>query len=64
MAWLAGVVVRDCAPLRACEGRHSSEDQEAAHRLANLGSETTVSIHIYGAAYDRLGEQINQIWAE
>jgi predicted metal-dependent enzyme (double-stranded beta helix superfamily) len=59
-----GVVLRDCLPRRAGDISHSPEDVGAVHRLANLGTETVISIHVYGARYDRLGEQVNTIWAE
>ena len=41
---------------------HSPPDLASAHRMTNLGTEAAVSIHIYGAAYDRLGQDVNHIW--
>ena len=43
---------------------HSSADGQAIHRIANLGTETAVSIHVYGVAFDRLGEGVNRVWAD
>lgn len=42
---------------------HSPADPDVIHRLSNLGTETAVSIHVYGAAFDRLGEEVNHVWA-
>ena len=39
-------------------------DEEHYHRLANLGVETAVSIHVYGVAFDRLGHGLNRIWED
>jgi predicted metal-dependent enzyme (double-stranded beta helix superfamily) len=46
------------------DGGHAPAGPDAVHRLANLGTETAISIHVYGAPYDRLGDQVNQIWAD
>jgi predicted metal-dependent enzyme (double-stranded beta helix superfamily) len=43
---------------------HSPADGEAIHRIANLGTETAVSIHVYGVGFDRLGEGVNRVWAD
>lgn len=42
----------------------SAGDLESAHRIANLGIETAVSIHVYGVPFDRIGDAVNRIWAE
>jgi predicted metal-dependent enzyme (double-stranded beta helix superfamily) len=42
---------------------HGPADPASIHRLANLGTGTAVSIHVYGAAFDRLGEAVNRVWA-
>jgi predicted metal-dependent enzyme (double-stranded beta helix superfamily) len=42
---------------------HSPHDLASAHRIANLGVETAVSLHVYGADYDRLGHDVNHFWA-
>jgi hypothetical protein len=42
---------------------HAPADPAAAiHRLANLGTETAISIHVHGARYDQLGEQVHRVW--
>jgi predicted metal-dependent enzyme (double-stranded beta helix superfamily) len=38
-------------------------EPDAIHRLANLGTETAISIHVYGARFDQLGHAVNRIWA-
>ena len=30
---------------------------------ANLGTETAISIHVYGARFDQLGHAVNRVWA-
>jgi 3-mercaptopropionate dioxygenase len=45
------------------DASHAVAAPDVIHRLANLGTETAVSIHVYGARYDRLGEQVNHVWA-
>lgn len=32
------------------------------HRLANLGTTEAVSIHVYGASFDRFGQDVNHIF--
>lgn len=43
---------------------HSPAGSDVIHRLANLGVETAVSIHLYGVPFDRIGEGVNRVWAE
>jgi hypothetical protein len=43
---------------------HEGGDEEHYHRIANVGVETAVSIHVYGVDYDRLGHGLNRIWEE
>ena len=43
---------------------HADGDEEHYHRVANLGVETAVSIHVYGVAFDRLGHGLNRIWED
>jgi predicted metal-dependent enzyme (double-stranded beta helix superfamily) len=56
------------APL-ACAQRgtgatsHAAADPARIHRLANLGTETAISIHVYGVRHDRLGQDVNHVWA-
>ncbi len=42
---------------------HAPACPDAIHRLANLGTETAISIHAYGLAYDRFCTDLNQIHA-
>jgi len=42
---------------------HMPENAPLSHRVANLGTTTAISIHVYGAAFDRLGREVNRIWA-
>ena len=58
-----GPVPQGCAPRRAGDVNQAAADPDAIHRLANLGTETAISLHVYGARYDRLGEQVNHVWA-
>jgi predicted metal-dependent enzyme (double-stranded beta helix superfamily) len=55
---------RGCVQRWVGDTSHSDTDPDTAHRLANLGTETAISIHVYGAPYDRLGDEVNQIWAD
>jgi predicted metal-dependent enzyme (double-stranded beta helix superfamily) len=49
---------------RVGDTSHAPADPDAVHRLANLGTETAISIHVYSGPYDRLGDQVNQFWAD
>ena len=68
--WLAetlfssGPVARGCVQRWVGDVGHAGADPDSVHRLANLGTETAISIHVYGAPYDRRGEQVNQVWAD
>jgi predicted metal-dependent enzyme (double-stranded beta helix superfamily) len=53
-----------CQPLLPGMVSHSDGDEEHYHRVANLGVETAVSIHVYGVAFDRLGHGLNRIWED
>jgi predicted metal-dependent enzyme (double-stranded beta helix superfamily) len=52
-----------CTPRRAGDIVHAPADPDKIHRLANLGTIDALSIHVYGASYDRLGNDVNKIWA-
>jgi predicted metal-dependent enzyme (double-stranded beta helix superfamily) len=58
-----GPVPRGCTQRKIGNISHAPADPNAIHRLANLGTETAISIHVYGARFDRLGEQVNHVWA-
>lgn len=53
-----------CVPRRVGDIGHSPADPGAIHRLANLGTEDALTLHVYGARYDRLGDEVNQVWAD
>jgi predicted metal-dependent enzyme (double-stranded beta helix superfamily) len=42
---------------------HAPPEPDAIHRLANLGTETAISIHVYGARFDQPGHAVNRVWA-
>lgn len=42
---------------------HAAADPDAIHRLANLGTEDAISIHVYGVAFDDLGTGVNEVYA-
>ncbi|WBV41689.1 cysteine dioxygenase family protein [Pseudoroseomonas cervicalis] len=42
---------------------HGPADPHLIHRLANLSSGEAISIHVYGAAFDRFGEDVNLVYA-
>lgn len=58
-----GPIPRSCVQLEVGDISHAPADPSAIHRLANLGVETALSIHVYGARYDRLGHDVNRVWA-
>jgi len=58
-----GPVPRSCAQLKVGDISHAPPEPDAIHRLANLGTETAISIHVYGARHDRLGHEVNHVWA-
>jgi predicted metal-dependent enzyme (double-stranded beta helix superfamily) len=53
-----------CQPLLPGMVSSADADVEHYHRVANLGVETAVSIHVYGVAFDRLGHGLNRIWED
>jgi predicted metal-dependent enzyme (double-stranded beta helix superfamily) len=53
-----------CRQLHPGMVSHEGGDEEHYHRIANVGVETAVSIHVYGVDYDRLGHGLNRIWEE
>jgi predicted metal-dependent enzyme (double-stranded beta helix superfamily) len=40
---------------------HAAADPKLIHRIANLSCRTAVSIHCYGAAFDRFGQEVNEV---
>ncbi|HEX3347625.1 MAG TPA: cysteine dioxygenase family protein [Acetobacteraceae bacterium] len=53
-----------CVQRRPGDVNHAPADPRAIHRLANLGTEDAISIHVYGAAFDSIGQAVNQVWAD
>src|SRR5580698_6158132 len=58
-----GPVPRSCEQLEVGDISHAPPEPDAIHRLANLGTETAISIHVYGARFDQLGHAVNRVWA-
>ena len=56
------LMLEACRQLQPGMVSHSDGDDEHYHRVANLGVETAVSIHVYGVAFDRLGHDLNRLW--
>jgi predicted metal-dependent enzyme (double-stranded beta helix superfamily) len=52
-----------CVARRAGDVSHAPPSREAIHRIANLGTEEAVSIHIYGVSFDSFGDGVNHVWA-
>jgi predicted metal-dependent enzyme (double-stranded beta helix superfamily) len=59
-----GLRVAGCRQLHAGSTSHGPAHDHSAHRMANLGIEPAVSVHLYGTAFDQLGSGLNQIWAD
>jgi predicted metal-dependent enzyme (double-stranded beta helix superfamily) len=52
-----------CLARRPGDVSHAPASPHAIHRLANLGTEEAVSIHVYGVSYDDFGDGVNHVWA-
>jgi predicted metal-dependent enzyme (double-stranded beta helix superfamily) len=60
----AGVVTpTNCTPSGPGRVGCAAADPDAIHRLANLGTEEAVSIHVYGVAFDDFGTGVNEVYA-
>jgi predicted metal-dependent enzyme (double-stranded beta helix superfamily) len=59
-----GLRVSGCRQLHPGSVTYGPAYDPSAHRMANLGVEPAVSIHIYGTPFERLGSDLNQIWAD
>ena len=42
---------------------HSPADPDSIHRIANLGTERAISVHVYGVCFDKFGTGVNHVWA-
>ncbi len=49
---------------RAGDTSHTEPDPGAIHRLVNIGSETAISLHVYGLPFDRLSTGLNTVYAD
>ena len=54
--------VTGCRQLAAGAVSGSEAEPDFYHRMANLGVVPAVSIHVYGAAFDCLGTDLNRLW--
>ena len=43
---------------------HLPYNKPVAHSLRNNGTKPAISLHVYGASFDRLGTDVNYIWSE
>ena len=53
-----------CTPRGPGAVSHATADLDAIHRLANLGTEEAISIHVYGVGFDDFGEGVNEVYAK
>jgi 3-mercaptopropionate dioxygenase len=53
-----------CRPRGIGDTSHAAAIGSAIHRIANVGVADALSIHVYGAPYDRLGADVNQVLAD
>jgi predicted metal-dependent enzyme (double-stranded beta helix superfamily) len=53
-----------CKPRGIGAISHAEADATAIHRIANVGVADALSIHVYGASYDRLGADVNLVLAD
>ena len=49
--------------LRPGDGSFGAADPASIHRIANLSCRTAISIHCYGAAFERFGDDVNEVHA-
>lgn len=59
----ASALPTGCTPRQAGSVGHAAQDPDAIHRLANLGTLESVSVHVYGVAFDRFGDGVNEVYA-
>ena len=52
-----------CTPRGPASTSAAAADPAAIHRLANLGTREAVSVHVYGVAFDRFGDGVNEVYA-
>ena len=59
-----GIRLTGCRQLYTGDTSHGPADEQSAHRVANLGVEPAISIHVYATGFDQLGTRLNRIWAD
>jgi predicted metal-dependent enzyme (double-stranded beta helix superfamily) len=59
-----GMRLSGCRQLHPGSTSHGPAHDQTAHRVANLGVEPAISIHVYGAAFETLDSELNQVWAD
>jgi predicted metal-dependent enzyme (double-stranded beta helix superfamily) len=59
-----GLRLSSCRQLHPGSTSRGAAHDPLAHRMANLGIEPAISIHVYGTAFEKLGSDLNQIWAD
>ncbi len=59
----AGAEPVACAARRAGDVGGGPASPEAIHRLANLGTEVAISVHVYAARFARLAQEVNLVLA-
>jgi predicted metal-dependent enzyme (double-stranded beta helix superfamily) len=55
---------RACRLCRTGDISHGPADPALIHRIANLGCQEAVSIHVYGVTFDRFPTDVNQLYTE
>jgi predicted metal-dependent enzyme (double-stranded beta helix superfamily) len=57
------VTPTNCTPSGPGRTGCAAADPDTIHRLANLGTEEAVSIHVYGVGFDDFGTGVNEVYA-
>ena len=57
------VIPTNCTPSGPGRTGSAAADPDTIHRLANLGTEEAVSIHVYGVEFDNFGSGVNEVYA-
>lgn len=57
------VLPNACTPRTPGTIGHAAADPNAIHRLANLGTQEAISIHVYGVPFDAFGADVNEVYA-
>jgi predicted metal-dependent enzyme (double-stranded beta helix superfamily) len=62
LSWKPGMRVTGCRHLGRGAARHFAAGDAGGRRLANLGVQPAISIHVHGVSFDRLDEDYDQTW--